>query len=151
MCEPTTAMLAISTAVSMAGTGASLIQQNQTANAQQKALNETTRENRSQINDQAQQRIMERARAAQAERARITTLAGESGVAGNSVDAQLRDTRFQQGYDSATINQNRMNQLRGSQTQARAEASRIAQPDYIGAGLQIAESGFNYYDASKRR
>jgi hypothetical protein len=131
MCEPTTLMLAASAIASVVGTA-------QAATAQQSALTASTNQQYKQINDQAAQEQSQHAIQTNAEQAKIRVAAGESGVGGASVAAQMMDVLFQQSYDTGLINKNRSNALEAAQTGSQAKMAEIKQPDYLGAGLQIA-------------
>lgn len=92
MCEPTT-IIAASMAVAQG------VSQYSTAQATGKAARSAYATRNKQIDQSVAENNMERARAARRERARILAMAGESGVGGASVNAQLMDSRFQEGYD----------------------------------------------------
>lgn len=131
MCDPLTALTV----------GASLFginEQRRAANRQQRALNEAAAVQQEQINDDANQDINERYRRARSERARLRALSAESGLTGVTIESVLNNVDFQAGTDSQTIEQNRRNRLNASRTENQSRLNSIRQPDYLGAGLQIA-------------
>lgn len=169
MCEPTTAMLALSIGSSVA----TLYQQQQAADAQAKynkqvynnqmtayrfnqAQNEFTRQQEAQnlaetkiVNNNAARRAISTA----------TTAAGEGGVSGLSVDALLADLSGRAGRDNTAAEVNYLRRDNAIQTDQfnnwAATASAINKletpkaPDYLGAALKIG-TAYNTYDAAKR-
>lgn len=79
------------------------------------------------------------------EQARMRVSAGESGIAGNSVDSLLGGSMFNAAESIAGIQRNTQNtktqasyDAKGVHAQNKSQANAIKQPDWIGAGLQIA-------------
>lgn len=141
MCEPTTIMTALALTSAAAGTYG----QYRSASAQEDALNEQARIRAEENADAAETQLGERVREARKERARIRVAAGESGVAGLSVAAQLSNSFLQQSQDVATIRrQAHMNQ-RAANAATRSEMSKIVKPTALSAGLQIAAAGYRGY------
>ena len=108
----------------------------------------------------AAQRINESAKKAREARATARVSAGESGVAGLSVDALINDlTREEAEYSFATQQQTQMNDV-GRQMQLQNAGlgftnnmlrinRPIEQPDYLGAALSGAQTGMSTYSTLK--
>lgn len=115
-----------------------------------------------QTSNQAMMEQSERAKQLMIEQAKITTMTGESGVSGSSVNALLQDSYMQAGVDLTTIETNRL--MRGMQNQSQVrssyaiaknrntEANMAAQqaydraPSLLGTALQIGMAGADYID-----
>ena len=108
----------------------------------------------------AAQRINESAKKAREARATARVSAGESGVAGLSVDALINDlTREEAEYSFATQQQLQMNDVGRSMqlqnaglgfTNNMLRINRpIEQPNYLGAALSGASAGMSTYSALK--
>lgn len=152
MCDPVTAMVAL-TAVS---TGLGVYGQQQMAKQQMESLedsarlqNETIREQYRQIEQKGTEDVSQVTRTAMIEQARMRVAAGESGIAGNTVDAVMGGAQFNAAEAVAGIGKNTRNTLNQAGLEAKAnyarlqsQANSIKQPDWIGAGLQIAGSYF---------
>jgi hypothetical protein len=71
---------------------------------------------------------------------------GESGIGGGvSEDRIMNESRFNEGTDMATIEANRMSNLKQTELEAKGmragsvrQLSQVKQPSLIGSGLQIA-------------
>ena len=169
MCEPTT-ILAIASVASAAGT---VVAQSQAADAQsaanQRQYENTMRAYRENVNQtnlmQQQERegsLMKvednnmKARAAQSTAA---VAAGESGISGLSVDALMGDISFDQGRYNSSVQTNFdraegaiRNQRENVYTSAASQINGLqtpAAPDYLGAGLRIAQAGYDYNKRTK--
>lgn len=101
MCEPTTITVAIA-AVSAATAV-------YTANQNKHAVEDQLKEQQKQTNQAASAQMEDRVKAAREARAAARAAAAESGVAGNSVDAQLNDIVFQASRNVSRIEKNREN------------------------------------------
>lgn len=136
MCNPVAAMVAIG-----AGTTVQTIQHRQNARQQARFYGQARQEQDRQINQQRGLDMENRARRAREERARLRAMSAETGLTGVTMNTLLRDVDFQSGRDIATLEQNRVNQLRDSQMRHQSNLNMISQPDYLGsflnAGLQI--------------
>lgn len=108
-----------------------------------------------QLNDRSAMEQSERVKQGMLERAKIATVAGESGSLGLSADRLIGDSFFQEGTDMASMEKNRQSEIaqasmEGQQIQARGQVgnSQIASraPTLVGTGLQI---GTNVYTATK--
>jgi hypothetical protein len=155
MCDPATAMLALS----VASAGASYIggQQNAsaTANAARDNLNRQAvaqAEQQTQINAQATDKKTQAQRQAEIAQGKLAAVSGESGVALNG-DILLRDSEMAKATDIATIEGNRMASIKQSKSDMGAletnadntttEAYNKA-PTLIGTGLQIGGAYATY-------
>lgn len=139
------------------------------ANAQSKANWENYYVQKNQLEQEAQQQSnqamvesSERSKQLLAEQSRITTLAGESGIAGGSVDALLQDSYMQAGIDISTIESNRLNRSIQNNSQSNSSyavakegnrrANQAAQdaynsaPSLLSTGLAIGSSVAGYKD-----
>jgi len=105
------------------------------------------------ISQDANNQESERSIQAKIEQAKIRTIAGEAGIAGASVDAQLKDSKFQASRDIASIETNKANALKQnrnelqgtySRAQSQANEAESKRPSLLGAGLQIAGAGLTY-------
>jgi len=105
--------------------------------AQADALGAQRQKQSDQIATAAGAKAGERTKAAQAERARLRVAAGEAGVAGQSFEAQLMDSAFQESHDVATISKD--TELQQEASQARTDTALVStmQPSPIASGLQI--------------
>ena len=164
MCEPTTAMLALSVASTVAG----VYGQQQQAKAQnayndQQAKNtmEAYRANLAQTNlmqsqehAAATQKVNENNRAAEAAKAKALVSAGESGISGLSVDTLLADLSGGQSRYNESVNQNYQNasmaidnQRTNAQVNAASQINSLKtpqSPDYLGAALRIGQATYDY-------
>lgn len=170
MCEPTTIALAMGAAQA----GATAIGQQQMAKTQaeaqrrasaaerQRYLHEVSSMRIQQGQEQvaSAQRMSESARKAMEARATARVSAGESGVAGLSVDALVNDlTRKEAEYSFNVQKQTRMSDV-NRQLQLRDAGigftnnmlrinKPIEQPNYLGAALSGAQTGLSTYSALK--
>lgn len=158
MCDPTTAMLAIS----VASAGMSYIEGQQNISNQAEATNNATRlgyqqenERLTQVNEQSALDKTERIKQGMLERAKASTIAGESGALGLSSDRLILDSFMQEGTDIASLEKNRLNaekqssyskrQIEMNGNNANTKASSSA-PTLLGTGLQI---GGAYYTSKQ--
>jgi hypothetical protein len=113
MCSPVAAFAAVSVVKTIADyndqrrQAATLRQQ---AEQENQELNRTLDDAHAQTDARAKEEMSVRARAALLERGRLTAIAADSGVTGNSQDRVLRESRFNEGYDITTIETNRTSQ-----------------------------------------
>lgn len=145
MCEPITLALTttqlIMGGIAAAGAAAGAVAAASQAQAQADALGEQREAQAKQIGDAAGLTLGERAKQARAERARLRVAAGESGVSGQSFEAQLLQSSFDQSEDSATIQADTRNRQTASQARTNAELTKTQQPGAIATGLQIVGAG----------
>ena len=153
MCEPTIVM-----AISAASAGLSYIEGQQNIANQAEATNNATRlgyeqenERLSQVNEQAAVDKTERIKQGLLERAKTSTIAGESGALGISSDRLVLDSFMQEGTDIATLEKNRLNQEKqssynnqqlemGGNNANRAAAS--SAPSLLATGLSIGGTAY---------
>ena len=109
-----------------------------------------------QQNQAAQEKKSARAKESMIERARIKTIQGESGLAGNSFNRSLEEAEFNEGFDIASIESNRAAEQKqggyeaeGLAAQSANRRNKIKKPDWIGGGISIATAGINTYAAGK--
>lgn len=139
MCEPT---LIISTMMTVAGS----ISARNAAKDQINATNERAYQQQTQINASANMDQFQRAQQARSERAAIRAAAGESGLSGNSIFAQLQESYMNQGLSYGTSEYNRKNGVLSSQQEAQARNTQAsnAAPTGFETGLAIAGHVANY-------
>lgn len=164
MCEPTT-ILAIASVASAAG---SVVAQSQAADAQsasnQRQYDNTMRAYRENVNQtnlmQQQERegslmkVEDNNMKARAAASTASVAAGENGISGLSVDALMGDISFDQNRFNSSVQTN-FDRAQGAISNQRENvysnaASQInglqtpASPDYLGAGLRIAQAGYDF-------
>lgn len=164
MCEPTT-ILAIASVASAAG---SVVAQSQAADAQsasnQRQYDNTMRAYRENVNQtnlmQQQERegslmkVEDNNMKARAATSTASVAAGENGISGLSVDALMGDISFDQNRFNGSVQTN-FDRAQGAISNQRENvysnaASQInglqtpASPDYLGAGLRIAQAGYDF-------
>lgn len=156
MCDPTTATLVMS----VASAGLSYVQGQQQASAMAKSANDSTEaayaqntQRQEQINDQSALDKSERIKQGMLERAKIATIAGESGALGLSSDRLLNDSFMQEGTDISSLEKNRLNNQqqtnwanRQAQVSGQSDLNRAASatPSLLQTGLQIGSEYMVY-------
>jgi hypothetical protein len=157
---------AIGAVTSVAGTGLSIMNQRDTAKAQNAAITQAAIANGNQLTRQAledsQNNTMEMDALAREKRSRIATAtagAASAGVTGLSVDALLADLSGKglEAQGTTEANYARQGAARADQAQAiqRGAASQLSQvrnvggADYLRAGLSVANAGVTYARRSK--
>lgn len=163
MCDPAS-MTALTIASTMAQLRAQQMQANAAANAndaQAKNIIQASNANQAQANlEQSQaaaaaaQKINANDLAAQRAAATTLTTAGESGISGRSVGDVLADLAGKQSDYNGSVETNYSNEVAGINAQRTNIGNSAAsamnslktpqQPDYLGAGLQIASSVYKY-------
>lgn len=147
MCEPTTIMIGLSAL----STGLAVVGQLENANAQADSLedsarlqNEALEQQYDQMQKQGTEEVSQVARQAMVEQARMRVAAGESGIAGNTVDGIFGNAEFNAAEAVSGIQRNVRNtkdqsalEGKGMYAASKSKANSIKQPDWIGAGLQI--------------
>lgn len=174
MCNPA-AIAYVGLAITAASAAAQIDAQNKNTKAQAQA-NQTQYEGqmtayrsnlanievtRGQMESDVTQKVNENNAASRAAQATARVSAGEAGVSGLSVDALLRDLAGEAGYDNTNVEENYLRQntaLNAKRENAfNSTASAIntlttpQAPDYIGAGLRVAQSGLSAYQDERRR
>ena len=162
MCEPAT-ILAVSTLTSVASTAASAVggyrtarEQERNALSAQQDANAGLVEQMHQTNQQATDQMVERSRAAMRDLGTINAVFADSGLSGNSQDRIATVTAGQAERDLTSIEANRearINQqsAEGAAIRARTQSAinSSPRPSILGAGLQIATSGLDYYSRTR--
>jgi hypothetical protein len=139
MCLPAIP-LAISAYASIAASVASVAAATMSARAQSDALSKQAQQRSTEITPQASQQMGIRAQQARIDQGRAEVAGGESGLSGNSFEAQLSDVAQKASIDEGTITQNaRYGQLSNT-NDFNAAASRINRPNPLSSGLQIGGS-----------
>lgn len=146
MCDPMTAIAVVSAGVQYLGgqqqAKNAAIANNNAAQLQYQQINEK----QGQINDQSAVDQSERNKQGLLERAKMFSIAGESGALGISSDRILGDSFMQEGTDMASLEKNRQNSIKqtgweGKQAEGQANANNTKAyanaPSLIGTGLQI--------------
>jgi len=145
MCGP----VAIPIAMAVMSIGVAAYQANENKHAVEAQL----KEQQKQTDQQASAQMEDRIKAAREARASARAAAAESGVMGNTADAQLNDITFQASRDVSRIEKNRVNGINQAVTGAASRfseingqlASSVAQS--ASSGSQAAYAG---YVASKK-
>jgi len=163
MCSPA----AIPLIISAVSAGVSYVQGQQQASNVAKAANKSTsisyqqeNERLQQINEQSSLDQSERIKQGLLERAKLATIAGESGALGLSSDRLILDSFMQEGTDMASLEKNRLNnekQSAWSKQQAEAGGQSTINnaygnaPSLIGTGLQIGSDLYGASQAAKKK
>lgn len=107
------------------------------------------------IEAQAGQTAGIRAREAMIERGKLAAIAGDSGLAGQGLQRLQNESRFTEGQDLGSIEENRKRQHKqvvasrhAADANGELRLASISQPSLIGTGLQIAGS---YYNAQSKQ
>lgn len=133
MCEPTTILMGASAAIGAFGA-------HKNAKAQSTNMAKQQSVQADQQHAAASAKAGERAKQSRAERARLRVAAGESGVTGQSFEAQLMDSVFQEGQDQAMIERNLDNAIEAGNAQTATAFSNVNNPSLLESGLQIASA-----------
>jgi hypothetical protein len=143
----------------------SYVEQSSQARSQRRAVNEAAESNRranalqaEQLNKQAADEMSQRAREALIERGRLRVIASESGIGGLGNETLERQSRFNEGFDIASIESNRaagVRQLqeagRSNEAQTNMRLASVRSPSLVGTGLQIAGAGADYMKAQEKK
>lgn len=156
MCDPVTASLVIagvSAALTVNGQMQAAEQQKDAIENSARLQNETLAKQYEQMQKQGTDEVSQAARAAMIEQARMRVSAGESGVAGLTVDSIFGSSEFNAAEAIAGIQRNTYNakdqsalEGRGMYSKNKSMANSIKQPDWLGAGLQVAGAGAANWD-----
>jgi len=133
------------TAGTLLGAASSVFQyigQSSTANAQQASINEQTQVRQEELRQSQAANIEQTSLEALKQRAQIRAAAGESGVTGGSVTAQLNESRFNEGQDLATINANASSALKSTAASHQRQSNQVQHPSLISTGLQIGSTAY---------
>jgi hypothetical protein len=85
-----------------------------------------------------------RARQARIDQGRAEVAGGESGLQGQSYEANINNIQQQSSNDIGTIKTNTANQQLSNVNDTNATFSRIQQPNYLGSALAIGSNYANY-------
>jgi hypothetical protein len=151
MCGPAAVMVGMAVMSAVQQQQASK-QQAEAATDAQELYNKQLGEAYKEQNQQSALQESERIKQGMVERAKISTIAGESGALGLSSDRLIGDSFMQQGTDMASIEQNRLNsqnqRFRDGKTAENKSNSLINDannkaPTVIGTGLSIASAYYS--------
>lgn len=123
-----------------------------TANQNKHAVEDQLKEQQKQTNQAASAQMEDRVKAAREARAAARAAAAESGVAGNSADAQLNDIVFQASRDVSRIEKNRENGYNEAGIGASARIGEIngqLTASAVQSAGTIANSTASYYSKKK--
>lgn len=141
MCIP--AAIAIPIAIASAATAVSVVGQIQSANRANAQIKAQYAAKAKQIDQQATGQIDDRLRQARREMGRIMVASGEAGLSteSGSVRALIEDA----GMQASLADERSLANRESAKDAARADANAamVAKPTLLGAGLQIAVSGFS--------
>jgi hypothetical protein len=137
-------------AVAVTTTAVGVVQQIQTAKAQNAAIQNAYAVQTEQIRQNETSDINDRLRAARKEQGRIKVAAGEAGLQlSGSVAGLLRDSTMQTALYDERIRANADNRVAGAGAEATSQFSQVQEPTALGAGLQIAGAAVKgYYTGS---
>ena len=141
MCEPSTMA-----ALFMASSGAQLLVQNQTADRQSRALENSSQAAADQDSASKTISIGERIKQGRIERARIAVAAGESGAQGASFEATLADSLFQQEEDVSLLKKQAEFDGAAIKANAASKAAQINRPTFLGSAAKLTASGVAGYN-----
>ena len=143
MCEPATVMGVLA----VAGTAVSAVSQYQQASAANKAAGEQAQAQADEFAMQRDQQIGERLRESRRERARMRVAAGESGVAGASFEAALKQSLGNVNQDIAIAQKQSTLTSRSLKAQTKGATESFSP---LSAGLQIANAGYSAYNSARK-
>lgn len=141
----TYSMAGIMSALSIAGTGASLYAQKSSASAQMEAISRQQDSEREEARDRAEEELGQTIREQREARARAMVAAGESGVGGQSLMAQMNQSIQDQDMDAALAQKNVAFANRATDDRSNMARSQVRNPSALEAGLQLATAGVSGY------
>ena len=141
MCDTTAIMLGLSLATSAMGA----VGQRQQTKAKFKASETQRRAQSEEIAASGGRKAGERAKQGRAERSRLRVAAGEAGVSGQSFEAQLMDSSFQEDTDIAAIGEDTGFAQRGSESRFQSALASVSNPNALTTALQIGSAGAQGY------
>jgi len=133
MCEPATIFMAVSSGIAIAN----YVGAQQQMERQTKSTIKSQKIQQDQLVDQANQNSFSQGIAARKQQAKIVTAAGDAGITGNSVAAQLLESMFNEGQNDAIAAQNLENSVESSIADRDSRLSGISAPSLFNTGLQI--------------
>ena len=141
MCDPVSAMVAIS----IASAGVGLYAQRETAKAQREQITSQAARESEEAVEGAEEELGQRIQASRERRARARVAAGESGALGASFAASINQSLSAENMDAALISKKAAFAQRGIEDRANTALSQIRSPSALEAGLQIASAGISGY------
>lgn len=165
MCDPGSIIAASTLAVEAGGKVASYMGQKKQAKAVATAADNSARQQIGQVSlretqtqDSASQSILQADRQARAADAEARVSAGESGVAGASVDALLNDVQRQDSEYKTATNVNTQDELaqleaekQGIRVQAANQKAAVPQPSTLALGTSLVGAGLDFGSVLIRR
>lgn len=150
MCDPVTLTTALVVS-SVASTAASLVGQQQSAEAQRAAIEQQLQLNYDNTAKQQQAQENDQLRASRREESRIKVAAGEAGLSlgSQSIEMMLLDNQMQTGLNTERIGLNTDIQRQNLESDANHMMSQTATASPLGAGLQLGLSGLNGFVMGK--
>jgi hypothetical protein len=141
MCDPVTASIALAV-TAVASTGANLMAQSKTANAQHAAINAQQAVVQEENRQAASGELFDQMRASRREQARIRAAAGEAGLSltSGSIESLLNDSAMQGSLQGGRTIANMESRHRASNAETESALSQIQKPTALGAGLQLASA-----------
>jgi len=133
MCEPATIFMAASSGMAIAN----FIGGQQQMKKQTASTIKSQEIQQDQLVEQANMNSFSQGIAARKQQAKIVTAAGDVGVTGNSVAAQLLESMFNEGQNDALATQNLENSVESSVAERNSRLSGISAPSLLNTGLQI--------------
>lgn len=135
------AMFAIMAASAVASTATTAY----TANKQASALTKQGQERSNELTASGSAQLGIRARQARIDAGKAEVAGGESGVSGQSYEANINNISQQQKMDSGNIEQNTLNAQKSNRQDVLATSSRIQQPNYLGTALKIGGAAYGAF------
>lgn len=128
-------------------TGAKIVTDIKSANAQTSALREQMAITKKEAGDEASAELFDRMREGRREAGKVRAQAGESGLSltSGSVEALLLDSAMQTELSSDRTLSNLESRHRANIAEAGSLASRIQKPTVLGAGLQLGAAAASAY------
>lgn len=146
MCEPVSALVALS----VASTAASIVSEARAYKSQEAAIHQQLAQSEREINTKASAEVNERLREARREQGRVRVAAGEAGLRlSGSVGLLLQDSLMQAGLQNERILGNRGRELTAVRSEANSMLSRNQRPTLLGAGLRLASAGMQGYASGR--
>ena len=142
MCDPVSMA-----AVAVVSTATSLVGQQESAAAQQSAINQQLTTNYQQIGKQEQAQTNDRLRSARQEDSRIKVAAGEAGLSlgSQSIETLLLNNQMQTGLSTERTQLNADTQRQNAEAEANHSLAQTSTSSALGAGLQLGLSAANGY------
>lgn len=148
LCDPVTAAAAIAV-TQVISTGAQLVAQTKSANAQERATRAQMEVQAEETRTEATHEMFEQMRATRREQARIRAAAGEAGLSlsSGSIEALLADSAMQGELANDKTVANLESRRRANTAEAESTLSQIQKPTALGAGVRLAAAGAQGWSA----